>query len=87
MNRSGWPRAAPPGADARAGRPRTAQAAGTGPAGAGCGPYLVGALAFTSLNHASPKAVMSSPSAALNASSSVRPCAYERISVTSASLP
>ena len=51
-----------------------AQADGTGPAGAGCGPYLVGALALTSLNQASPKAVMSSPSAAVNASSSVRPC-------------
>ncbi len=64
-----------------------AQADGTGPAGAGCGPYLVGALALTSLNQASPKAVISRPSAAVNASSSVRPSAYERMSVTRASLP
>ena len=79
--------AAPPGAtDGLTPPADPAHAAGTGPDGAGCGPYWVGCFALTSASQASPKAVMSTPSAALNASSSVRPSAYERMSPTRASV-
>src|SRR5690349_10852255 len=67
--------------------PAALQPAGTGPAGAGCGPYSVGALPLTLASHAVPNAVAPTPSAAWNASSSVRPSAYDRMSFTSASLP
>ena len=63
-----------------------AHADGTGPAGAGCGPYLVGGVALTSEPGVAEGGHVE-PSAAVNASSSVRPSAYERMSVTSASLP
>ncbi len=53
------------------------QSAGRGPAGAGCGPCLTGTTASRSLSQAVPNAATSLPSAAWNASSSVRPSTYE----------
>ena len=66
----------PPPGPGRRDRARRARAAGRS---------SVGATAPRSASHASLKAAVSTPSAAVNASSSVRPSAYERISVTSAS--
>src|SRR5262249_36300969 len=76
----------PPAGEAPGAAPDPAdQPAGTGPGAAGCGPYRVGALPLTLASQAAPKSVASTPRAALNASSSVRPSAYERMSFTSAS--
>ena len=64
-----------------------AQPSGSGPAGAGCGPTAVGAVVPRSLSQPAWNAAMSWPIPAWKASSSVTPSAYERTSLTRASLP
>ena len=76
----------PAGGEAAAAAPPD-QAAGTGPGAGGFGPYFVGAAACRSASHPSPNVATSTPIAAVNASSSVRPSAYERMSETSDSGP
>src|SRR5664279_4239456 len=63
------------------------QPGGSGPAGAGCGPYRWGAVAPRSASQAASNPVTSRPIAAENASSSVRPAAYERMSEARRALP
>src|SRR5438046_10475251 len=87
---AGVPVAVGPGAfgtgdDPGAGEPD--QPGGNGPAGAGCGPYRCGASALMNDSQAAAKSSTPTPSAALNASSSVTPSAYERSSETSAARP
>src|SRR5580765_2529285 len=60
---------------------------GSGPTGAGSGPWRTGACAPTDPSHACWNAAVSSPSASLNAWSSLTPSAYERIRAISASRP
>ena len=83
-------RARAPGAGATPGSPATRpRPSATGPRGAGCGPCRVGAVGAR--GRPSQRRVerrrRPCPSAAVNASSSVRPSAYERMSATSASWP
>src|SRR4029079_12574559 len=60
---------------------------GSGPPGAGSGPWRTGACAPTDPSHACWNAAVSSPSACLYAWSSLTPSAYERIRAISASRP
>src|SRR5439155_7054212 len=97
--RAGAPGATPPDAGGRAGACEAPgasvpgvptgpdQPVGRGPAGAGWGPFCAGRLAPRLISQPSSNPVAVTPSAALNASSSVTPFAYDRMSATSASLP
>src|SRR5439155_23033490 len=63
--------------------PAPSQSDGTGPGGAGRGPYFLGAPAPRFASQAAAKPAISMPNPCLNASASVRPSLYERMTATS----